>query len=317
MVVFITGAAGFIGSHTARALLEKGVSVIGFDNFCDFYDIRQKEGNITKLETEFPETFTMIRGDLLNEVLLAEIFAQKKITKIIHLAAMAGVRPSLDNPKLYEAVNVRGTVNLFCAARDAGVRKVVFASSSSVYGAATKTPFAENDFLRPISPYAANKLTNENDAFVFFRSFGMQMIGLRFFTVYGPAGRPDMAPWLFADAIFSGRPIMMFGDGTTRRDYTFVDDIVSGILLALNYETDFEVFNLGRGETIFLKDFIATIENLLGKKAEIIQKPLPVGDVPQTLADISKAQKMLGYAPKTSLNEGMEKFIDWFLSRLK
>jgi len=291
--------------------------VMGFDNFCDFYDIRQKEENTAKLQADFPETFSMVRGDLLDEALLVEIFAQKKITKIIHLAAMAGVRPSLENPKLYEAVNVRGTLNIFCAARDAGIRKVVFASSSSVYGAATKAPFAEDDFLRPISPYAANKLTNENDAFVFARSFGMQMIGLRFFTVYGPSGRPDMAPWLFTDAIFSGRPITMFGDGTTRRDYTFVDDIVSGILSALDHDADFEVFNLGRGETIFLKDFITTIENLLGKKAEIIQKPLPVGDVPLTSADISRAQQVLGYAPKTSLHEGMEKFINWFLSRQK
>jgi UDP-glucuronate 4-epimerase len=312
MKILFTGAAGFIGSHTSRALLQKGHSIIGLDNFNDYYSVKQKEQNIHLLRVDFPDRFTIVRGDILEKTLLDNIFQTESFDAVIHLAARAGVRPSIRDPKLYHEVNTIGTLNLFECCKKYSVPKCVFASSSSVYGDSKDVPFSEDQILRPISPYASTKLTNENDAYVYSKLYGISMIGLRFFTVYGPAGRPDMAPFLFTKAILEGSPIMRFGDGTTSRDYTYIDDIVSGIVSAIDYNTPYDIFNLGNSNTVSLNEFIATIERITKKKAIIEQKEMQPGDVPHTFADISKAKNLFGYSPKTSIEEGMKRFLEWY-----
>lgn len=313
MTILITGSAGFIGSHTVRALCQKGYAVVGLDCLNDYYSPKVKEYNTQKLLEEFPNQYIFIKGDILDFSLLEEIFQKYSIEKICHLAARAGVRPSIQDPFLYEEVNVRGTLNMLELARRNEVKNFVYASSSSVYGECTTLPFSETLKLdAPISPYAASKKANENYAFTYSHLYGLPTTGLRFFTVYGPSGRPDMAPFLFTKWIDEGTPVKRFGDGTTKRDYTFIDDIVSGVVASLETPSLHEVFNLGNTNPVQLNDFIAIVEKELGKKAIIQEYPMQMGDVSCTYADISHAQKILEYFPKTSFEDGMHKFIEWY-----
>ena len=311
MKILLTGVAGFIGSYTARALLKRGDEVIGVDNFNDYYSPLQKEDNVA--DFLWDKNFILVRADITDAEKMNEVFEQFKPDLLVHLAARAGVRPSIENPELYYKVNVEGTVNLLEACRKNDVKRVVFASSSSVYGKQKKTPFSEEDFTEnPISPYAATKRGAENVCYMYSKVYGMQITCLRFFTVYGPAGRPDMAPYLFTKWINEGTPLKRFGDGTTKRDYTYVGDIVSGVLAACDKPFDYEIINLGNKKPEILNDLIGTIESELKEKAIIEELPEQPGDVPITFADISKAKRKLGYEPKTSLAEGMRNFIEWY-----
>lgn len=313
MRVFLTGAAGFIGSHTAEALLKRGDTVLGVDDLNDYYDVAQKESNLERLKAH--AGFTFVKEDIRSEG-MEKLMGDFKPDVLVHLAARAGVRPSIQDPELYYDVNLRGTVNLLEACRKTGVGRLVFASSSSVYGAQEKVPFSESDSTEnPLSPYAATKRAGENIIYSYSKNYGIKSTCLRFFTVYGPAGRPDMAPFLFTKKIHEEQTVPRFGDGTTARDYTYVADIVSGIVAAVDKPFDYEIFNLGHNEPVPLHTLISTIEELLGKKAVIEELPEQPGDVPVTYADISKAQQMLGYSPKTSLKEGMGDFINWYLKR--
>ncbi|MDP3766170.1 MAG: GDP-mannose 4,6-dehydratase [Nanoarchaeota archaeon] len=307
MSILVTGAAGFIGSWTAKELVNKGNDVIGIDNFNDYYSPKFKENNIKDLKIR------LYREDIRNYDKLKNIFAENKIDKIVHLAAMVGVRPSIENPFIYEEVNVRGTLNLLELAKQNNIKKFIFASSSSVYGNRDKTPFSEEDTTNsPISPYAATKKSGELICHAYNSLYKMPIVCLRFFTVYGPCGRPDMAPYKFVDRIAHGKEIEMYGDGSTRRDYTYIADVVSGILKSVDLNVNYEIINLGCGNPVKLKDFISVIEKNLGKKAKIARKEMQPGDVKQTYADISKARKLLGYAPKTKLGEGMKIFCEWY-----
>ncbi len=314
MKILVTGSAGFIGSHTATAVLRRGDEVVGLDDFNDFYSPEVKEWNVHEIENEFPRSFRMVRGDIRDESLVPDLFQKEKFDKVCHLAARAGVRPSIADPRLYHEVNVMGTLNLLEASRRFGVKNFVFASSSSVYGECRESLFREDLKLdRPISPYAATKKANENLAYTYSHLFGLPTIGLRFFTVYGPSGRPDMAPFLFTKWISEETPVRRFGDGTSSRDYTFVDDIVSGVLSAIDLDAKHEIFNLGNSDPHELRELIAIVEEILGKKAVTQEFPHQPGDVSRTAADISHAQKLLGYSPKVSLRNGMEGFISWYL----
>lgn len=312
--ILLTGGAGFIGSHTARALLDEGHEVVIVDNFNDYYDPRRKEANVAPLVKAGAQ---LERIDITDTDAITALIAREKPEKIIHLAARAGVRPSIQNPLLYHKVNVIGTLNLLEAARQSGVGQFILASSSSVYGATHEIPFSEDQSAdQPVSPYAATKRTAERFAQLASELHGLNVTCLRFFTVYGPAGRPDMAPYLFTDAIHHGRPIKRFGSGTTQRDYTYIDDIVAGILAAIAHPFPFEIINLGNHHTVSLNTFIRTIEELLGKKAIIEECPEQPGDVPLTYADIGKAKRILGYEPSIDIKEGMKKFIHWYLGSL-
>lgn len=312
MKILVTGAAGFIGKHTCEALLKRGDSVIGLDNFNDYYSVEIKKRNAEDLKKNI--NFKLVKGDILDKKLLEELFEQERFDKICHLAARAGVRPSIQDPFLYEEVNIRGTLNLLDLSRKYSIQNFVFASSSSVYGESKEVPFSEDQKLdRPISPYAATKKACENIAFTYNHLYKLPCIGLRFFTVYGPAGRPDMAPFLFTKWIQEDKVLCRFGDGSTSRDFTFVSDIVDGIVASIDFATDFEIFNLGRGEPVNLNYFINVVEKTLGKKANIQEKPMQMGDVSITYADISKAKKLLNFQPKVSIEQGMQIFIDWFL----
>jgi UDP-glucuronate 4-epimerase len=315
--ILITGAAGFIGSSLSEELLKEGRSVTGLDCINDYYDPIWKRENLSDLNRY--EKFEFIEGDILNEKLVQNIFSNHKFDAVVHLAARAGVRPSIIDPKLYESVNVRGTLNLLDATHTHMVDKFVFASSSSVYGNQTHTPFSEDDRVDyPVSPYAATKKAGEELCFTYSHLYDLSVTCLRFFTVYGPKGRPDMAPYLFTDAIVHGKPIKRFGRGDSGRDYTYIDDIVSGIIAAIDYEESFDIFNLGNSSPVQLNDFIATIENITGKKAVIEELPKQQGDVDLTYADISKAKRLLGYKPQTKLEVGLSKFIEWYtLHRFK
>lgn len=311
MTILLTGAAGFIGSHTSRALLNEGHQVIGIDDLNDFYNPAWKEENLQPLKEN--KEFTFYKQDIRDLEGLLTIARQHRPEVILHLAARAGVRPSIREPLLYEETNVRGTLNLLEIAREQGIRQFVFASSSSVYGNQDKVPFSETDPCNaPISPYAATKKAAELLAYTYSHLYGINCIGLRFFTVYGPAGRPDMAPYLFTEAILTGRPINKFGDGTTRRDYTYIDDIVAGVAASINIDRRFEIINLGNNSPITLNEFISTLENITGNQMQVIEKEMQPGDVVQTYADIEKAKKLLRFEPKTSFAEGMSKFVEWF-----
>lgn len=311
MRILLTGVAGFIGSHTARALLARGDVLYGVDDFNDFYDSKQKEKNVADFIDH--ERFQLATADIRDEKTMRELFDEVRPDLLLHLAARAGVRPSIQNPELYYDVNLRGTLNLLEAARAVGTNRVVFASSSSVYGSQEKIPFSESDFTEnPISPYAATKRAGENMLYAYSQTHGFKVTCLRFFTVYGPSGRPDMAPYFFTRQISEGNTVPRFGDGSTRRDYTYIDDIVSGIVAACDNPFDYEIFNLGNHHPEELRTLIGIIEELLGKKAVMEELPEQAGDVPVTYADISKAKSLLGYEPKTSLREGMEKFVYWF-----
>jgi UDP-glucuronate 4-epimerase len=316
--ILVTGGAGFIGSHLVDKLLAEGafqVSVL--DNFNEFYSPDIKRANISQ-HSDNPQ-FKLYEADICCAETVREIFAENEFDVIVHLAAWAGVRPSLLNPKLYAEVNVSGTVNLLEAAREFGVRQFVFGSSSSVYGINSKIPFSEDDRIhQPISPYAATKAAGELLCHTFSHLYDIRTVGLRFFTVYGARQRPDLAIHKFSKLIWEGQPVPMFGDGTTRRDYTFVDDIIQGVRAAIDYDrSNYEIFNLGESQTIELKDLIGLLEENLGKKAIIERKPMQPGDVPLTFADISKARALLNYNPTTKIEQGIPRFTEWFVKNQK
>lgn len=311
----VTGGAGFIGSHFIRSVFakEKDVRITCIDDFDLFYSAELKELNIQDFKNN--PLFQLLKNDLAtssaNELL--ELI-KEPVDVIVHFAAKAGVRPSIENPLVYQQANVIGTQNLLDFAKERKIRQFVFASSSSVYGVNDHFPWKEDEKLLPISPYAMTKLAGEMMGHVYSRLFGIRFIALRFFTVYGPGQRPDLAIHKFTKAILSEQPITMYGDGNTSRDYTFVDDIIKGVESAVEYDkADFEIINLGNNYSISLKELITAIEEVIGKKAIITQLPEQAGDVPKTFADISKARKLLGYNPGTKLEDGLKKFNEWFL----
>ncbi len=307
--VLITGVAGFIGSNLARTMLQQGFTVYGIDNFDNFYDPQIKRNAIKKLES-YPE-FKLHEGDIRDRDLLGRIFKAEKPELVIHLAARAGVRPSIEQPELYYDVNVTGTLVLLEAMRKAGLKDLLFASSSSVYGNNKKVPFSEADAVdNPISPYAATKKAGELLCYTYHHLYNFNIFCLRFFTVYGPGQRPEMAIQQFGRKISEGSPITLFGDGTTRRDYTFVEDIVAGILASANQLKGYEILNIGNSETISLIDLVHSIEATLGKKAIIEWQPMQSGDVEITYADIRKARRMIGYNPGYPVKKGLRKMFE-------
>lgn len=312
--VLVTGVAGFIGSHTTQALLHKGYRVSGIDDLNDYYNPRWKEQNIASLVSHPQFSFTKL--DITHKDELTRYASDlENVDVLLHLAARAGVRPSIQNPTLYTQVNIQGTQYLLDLARHLEIPHVVFASSSSVYGNQTKTPFSESDPVdEPISPYAATKKAGELLCHTYHHLYGISCTALRFFTVYGPGGRPDMAPYLFTKAALENKPIKKFGDGTSRRDYTYIDDIVSGVVAAVDTPLGYEVINLGNTTPVTLNDFISTLEAILEKEIVIEQHPAQPGDVSQTCADISKATKLLGFTAKTDFATGLRNFVMWYQS---
>lgn len=311
--ILVTGGAGFIGSHLVERLLAEGIwRVFVVDDFNDFYSPEIKRRNI-KGFAENPD-FTLFETDIRDGEGLRTIFAQTGFDCIAHLAGRAGVRPSLLEPKLYAETNINGTLNLLELARKFGVKQFVFGSSSSVYGINAKVPFSEDDPIRqPISPYAATKCAGELLCHTYTHLYDIRTVCLRFFTVYGARQRPDLAIHKFSKLIWEGRPIPVFGDGSARRDYTYIDDIIQGVRAAIDYDQSMhEVFNLGESETTELTRLIELIEQSLGKKAIIDRQPAQPGDVPVTFADISKAKRLLGYNPTTKIEAGIPKFVEWF-----
>lgn len=314
MNILVTGGAGFIGSHLSERLLCEGHSVTILDDLNNFYPRAVKEANLEEVGRHGP--FAFYYGDISDEARVRQVFEESRPDAVVHLAARAGVRPSLEQPLLYGQVNVQGTITLLEACRRQGVRKFVFASSSSIYGIANRVPFREDDAVNmPVSPYAATKIAGEKIAFTYSHLYGLKVVCLRFFTVFGPRQRPDLAIRKFAAMIDRGQRIPVFGDGSSGRDYTFVADTVQGIMGALAYDCAFDVFNLGNSAPVKLIDLVRTIEAALGKKAEIEWLPDQPGDVPITCADISKAQKLLGYNPQTSFREGIDRFLSWYFEQ--
>ena len=312
MNFLVTGGAGFIGSHVCERLLDAGHAVWVFDDLNNFYDPAIKQHTLEELRVP-GRKFTFIKGDLCQRAELDQLFGSAKFDQVIHLAARAGVRPSLQEPALYQRVNVEGTVNLLEAARLTGVKKITIASSSSVYGVNAKVPFSEADpIFSAISPYAASKLACEALGHVYHHVYGLDIIMLRFFTVYGPRQRPDLAIHKFAKLISVGKPIPVFGDGSTARDYTYVTDTVDGIMACTERSVGFEIFNLGESQTVTLAQLIDELERALGKKAIIERQPPQPGDVPITYANIDKARAKLGYAPKVKIAQGIPLFVEWF-----
>lgn len=312
MTYLVTGGAGFIGSHLVEHLLAAGHRVICLDNFEAFYDPSRKRRNL--LAARQHSAFRLVEGDLRDEQTLERIFGEEEIDKVAHLAARAGVRPSIQDPLLYADVNLRGTLNLLEACRKKGVRRFVFASSSSVYGNNPKVPFSESDPVdHPISPYAATKKAGELLCHTYHHLYGMDFACLRYFTAYGPRQRPEMAIHQFTRSIHRGEKIALFGDGTSERDYTYIDDVIAGTAAALERENGFEIYNIGESQTVSLAELIQVLEAALGKKAQIEYLPPQPGDVQRTFADIGKARKQLGYRPATEIRTGVAKFVKWFL----
>lgn len=312
---FITGGAGFIGSTLSERLLKEGNKVVAIDNFCNFYDPKIKENNVKELLKN--ENFKLYRKDIRDKQAIKEIFDENDINIVMHLAAMAGVRPSIENPILYQEVNCMGTQNILEEMKNHNVKNLVMASSSSVYGNCKEVPFREDmvvDFA--ISPYAATKKANEVMTHVYHKLFNMNVVMLRFFTVYGPKQRPDLAINKFTRLMLNNEEIPMFGDGTTSRDYTYIDDIVDGIIKSCNYalknENVYEILNIGNSSPTSLKEMINTIAKVLNVEPKIKQLPMQPGDVDRTYADVSKAKTLIGYEPKTTFEEGIKKFIEWY-----
>ena len=313
--VLVTGGAGFIGSHLAERLLAEGHKVICLDSFDSLYSPKMKWANIQSCILD--PSFRLVKGDIRNAELLRDVFETNSIGKVIHLAALAGVRPSLMTPQLYEDVNVQGTINLLQACRDFGVESFIFGSSSSVYGDSNKVPIDERaEAATPISPYAASKRAGELYCYTYSHLYDISVVCLRFFTVYGPRQRPEMAIHKFTRLIDEGKEVMMFGDGTSKRDYTYVSDIVNGIMNALDNRFRFEIFNFGRSEPVELSTLISLIERCLSKTANIRQVPQQPGDVTITFADVGKSRRMLGYDPKVNIEEGIEAFVHWYKHNL-
>ncbi|GJM25355.1 MAG: epimerase [Phycisphaerae bacterium] len=311
--IIVTGAAGFIGSHLCERLLELGHRVIGFDNFDDFYDPAIKRDNLSECLSN--KSFSMHEGDIRDADAVAKLFSGD-IEAVVHLAARAGVRPSIVEPQRCQDVNVGGTTVMIEAARNAGCPKFILASSSSVYGNNKKIPFAESDNVDfPISPYAASKKSAELIAHTYAHLFDMSVTCLRFFTVYGPRQRPDLAIHKFTKLIESGEPIPVFGDGSTSRDYTYIDDIIDGVVRSIEKCEGYKIYNLGESQPIRLDELIAAIEKAVGKKAIINRLPTQPGDVDRTFADVDLAKKELGYNPSTHIDEGLAQFVRWFHKR--
>jgi len=315
--VLLTGGAGFIGSHVAEALLRRGVHLWILDDLDEFYSSARKKANLESLRRVGGYEFS--RADICDMDSLRETFERARPDVVIHLAARAGVRPSIEQPRLYEQVNVAGTLNLLEMCRQLPVRKFLFGSSSSVYGATSRVPFSEKQTeLRPVSVYAATKLAGETLCYSYAHLFALPVICLRFFTVYGPRQRPDLAIHRFTALIEAGKPVPIFGDGSTGRDYTWVGDIAAGVMAAADYQLDpvggvpFEIFNLGNSHPVKLAEMVELLERILGKRARLEPNPLQPGDVPLTWADISKACRLLGYRPATRLEEGLEQFVAWY-----
>jgi UDP-glucuronate 4-epimerase len=310
--ILVTGGAGFIGSHLVdRLLVGGGVRVTVVDNFNDFYDPALKRANIAPhLERD---DFELVEADITDSRAMNDLFDRAAFDCVVHLAARAGVRPSLEDPLAYEETNVRGTFTLLEAARLNRTPRFIFGSSSSTYGVNSKVPFSEDDpVANPISPYAATKIAAEAACRVYSHLYGLRVVCLRFFTVYGPRQRPDLAIRKFAQLILQGRPITIFGDGSTRRDYTYIDDIISGVTAAMTYnQSQFEVINLGESQTVELSRLVEILERALGKRALIDRKPQQPGDTPVTYADVSKARGLLGYDPQTNIEAGINRFVDW------
>jgi UDP-glucuronate 4-epimerase len=313
MRILLTGAAGFIGSHTAEALLARGDEVVGLDNFNGFYDPSLKRRNAAAVQRTGGERFRLVEGDITDEGLLDSLFARERLDASVHLAAWAGVRPSIQRPEIYADVNVRGTVNLLERARRHRVMRFVFASSSSVYGGRSEVPFRETDPVdRPISPYAATKKAGEVLCYTWHHLHGLHVSALRYFTVYGPRQRPEMAIHKFTTMMARGEAIPMFGDGSTARDYTYIDDIVRGTVAALDRCEGYEIYNLGEERTTTLRELIELLGRALGVEPRIRPEPNQPGDVPITFADVSKARARLGYQPTTPVEEGVRRFVEWF-----
>ncbi|HZI63608.1 MAG TPA: NAD-dependent epimerase/dehydratase family protein [Thermoanaerobaculia bacterium] len=311
--VLVTGGAGFIGSHLTRRLLGRGARVTALDDFNDFYDPARKRRNVAPHLGS--ASFRLVEGDIRDADLVDRLFAEGRFDAVVHLAARAGVRPSLREPILYEEVNCIGTLRLLEAARRCGPRTFVFGSSSSVYGINRKLPFAEDDEVnQPISPYATTKRAGELLCYNYHHLYGLRTSCLRFFTVYGPAQRPEMAIHKFTDLLARGEAVPMYGDGSSRRDYTYIDDIVDGVVAAMDLAPGFEILNLGGAETTALLDLVHWIAEELGVEPRIERLPEQPGDVPITYADVTKAGRLLGYAPKVPIREGLRRFVAWYRS---
>jgi UDP-glucuronate 4-epimerase len=314
--ILITGGAGFIGSHLVdRLLSEGGWHITVVDDFNDFYDPSVKRANIQTHLTQ--PNYRLVEADISDYEAMRQALGDDRFDCIVHLAARAGVRPSLTEPRLYVETNINGTMNLLELARAGGTKQFVFGSSSSVYGENKKVPFSEDDpIFNPISPYAATKAAGELICHTYSHLYGMRIVCLRFFTVYGARQRPDLAIHKFAKLISSGQRIPVFGDGTTRRDYTYIDDIISGVRAAIDYDqSDYEVINLGEAHTVELSQLISLLENALGQTAKIDRQPMQPGDVPQTFADITKARRLLNYNPQTQIEEGIQRFVEWWRAK--
>ena len=313
MAVFVTGGAGFIGSHLCERLLSEGMSVTCLDNFDNFYDPHIKIRNTERIFKKFPDRFKLVTGDIRNQEHLKKVFEENRIDLIVHLAARAGVRPSIQQPLLYEDVNIRGTLVLLEVCKEYGVKDFIFASSSSVYGENQRVPFSEKDLdIQPISPYGATKRAGELLCYSYHHLYGMNTACLRIFTAYGPRQRPEMAIHKFTRFIDREEKIPMYGDGSSRRDYTFIDDLIEGILAVIRHHKGFEIYNFGESQTTSLRELVRLIEKNLGKKAVIERLEFQPGDVSITYADIAKAQQKLGYQPKIGMEEGVRRFVEWY-----
>ena len=323
--ILVTGGAGFIGSHLCEELLKKDKKIIIIDNFNNFYDPQVKRNNIKEIiktmqENNIDNNMLVIKeGDIRDDQFLEEVFKEQNITLVVHLAAMAGVRPSIEDPILYTDVNIRGTINILEKCKKYCINKFIFASSSSVYGNNDKIPFSENDNVDfPISPYAATKKSGELLCYTMHKLYNIDMACLRFFTVYGPRQRPDLAIHKFTNLIYNNQEIPVYGDGTTQRDYTYIDDIIDGIIKSIDWVESgnfkFEIFNLGHSDTISLDYLVQSLEKIIGKQVIIKRLPMQPGDVERTYADLSKSRQLLRYNPSTDFLEGLKKFVEWYRS---
>jgi UDP-glucuronate 4-epimerase len=316
--VLLTGAAGFIGSHVMQDLLSRGDTVVGLDNLNDYYDVERKRANISEAEkASLDGPLRFFEGDIRDVSCVTDLFTRYNFDVVIHLAAMAGVRASIETPNLYFDVNLTGTLNLMQAASAHKTSNFVLASTSSVYGATDVIPFVETDVCnRPLAPYAASKRAAEMLGYTYHHLYGQNVTCLRFFTVYGPRNRPDMMAYKILDNIFTGRKVPLYNNGQMYRDWTYVDDIAAGVVAAADRPLGYETINLGRGEPILLSDFVRMIEELAGRPAHLTSAPMPSTDMSYTLADISKAQRLLGYNPRVCVRDGVKKFYQWYLDNV-
>ena len=311
--ILVTGGAGFIGSHLCERLLSEGIKVICLDNFDSFYDPNIKIKNVERMVKKFPVQFELVTGDIRNPDHLKGIFQKNRVDFVVHLAARAGVRPSIAEPLLYQDVNIRGTIVLLEACKEHGINNFIFASSSSVYGENQRVPFTEKDLdIQPISPYGATKRAGELLCYSYHHLDGMNIACLRIFTAYGPRQRPEMAIHKFTRLIDQGEKIPIYGDGSSRRDYTYIDDLIEGILAVIPHHKGFEIYNLGESQTTSLMELIKLIEGAFGKKANMEMLESQPGDVSVTYADITKAKRLLKYRPKVKMEEGIRRFVEWY-----